>query len=142
MSNAREIRMYYKELLRDAAEHSRAELLAYAKQRNPEANYTEGMLSGALKTLVDGNQNYISVGRGIYKLNTDTTVTNGGYIEALIQKYNEILKEAIEKMENEITVNPFLLLEVGEGDVSRMRKIQRCMDTMKQTVECINENQI
>ncbi len=138
MSNASEIRVYFRELLEDLEEHSRTELFLYAKQRNPEANYTEGMLTGALKTLIDGNIDYICVRRGIYKLNTRTDLNNRSYARTLIERYKEILKTTIEKMENEITVNPFLLLDVEENEASQMKKVKKCMDVIKNTIDYIN----
>lgn len=139
MSNASEIRMYFKELLGDSMEHSRSELFAYAKEQNPGAHFTEGMLTGALKTLVDANEGYSCVSRGVYKFNAGANVTDRSYIRILVGKYREILKAAIEKIENDITVNPFLLLEAEESELAEMRKIQRCIDTMKATIESVNE---
>lgn len=138
MSNASEIRMYYKELLEDLEEHSRVELFSYARRRNPSANYTEGMLTGALKTLVDRNMNYICVSRGIYRLNMDADFNNRSYVRTLIERYKEILKTAVEEMENEITVNPFLLLDVDEKEASKMKKVKKCIDVIKNTIEYIN----
>lgn len=140
MSNASEIRMYFKELLEDLEEHSRAELFSYAKQKNPEANYTEGMLTGALKTLVDGNVNYVCVSRGIYRLNTDTDLNNRNHVRTLIERYKEILKTTVEKMENEITVNPFMLLDVDENEASQMKKVKKCIDVIKSTIEYLNQS--
>ncbi len=138
MSNASEIRVYFKELLEDLEEHSRTELFLYAKQRNPGANYTEGMLAGALKTLIDGNINYICVRRGIYKLDTGTDLNNRSRIKTLIEKYREILKTTLDKMEKEITENPFLLLDVEGNEESQMRKVKKCMDVMKNTIDYIS----
>lgn len=138
MSNASEIRMYFKELLEDLEEHSRTELFSYAKQKNPEANYTEGMLTGALKTLVDGNVNYVCVSRGIYRLNMDTGLNNRNYVRTLIEGYREILKTTVEKMENEITVNPLMFLDVDENEASQMKKVKKCVDVIKSTIEYLN----
>lgn len=138
MSNASEIRGYFKELLEDLEEHSRIELFSYAKQRNPGANYTEGMLTGALKTLTDGNMNYICVRRGIYKLSAEIDMNNRSYVRTLLERYKEILKTTVEKMENEITVNPFLLLEVEENEASQMKRVKKCMDVIKSTIDYIN----
>lgn len=138
MSNASEIRGYFKELLEDLEEHSRTELFSYAKQRNPGANYTEGMLTGALKTLTDGNMNYICVRRGIYKLSAEIDMNNRSYVRTLLERYKEILKTTVEKMENEITVNPFLLLEVEENEASQMKRVKKCMDVIKSTIDYIN----
>lgn len=138
MSNASEIRGYFKELLEDLEEHSRTELFSYAKQRNPKANYTEGMLTGALKTLTDGNVNYICVRRGIYKLSAEIDKNNRSCVRILLERYKEILKTTVEKMENEITVNPFLLLEVEENEASQMKRIKKCMDVIKSTIDYIN----
>lgn len=138
MSNASEIREYFKELLEDLEEHSRTELFSYAKQRNPGANYTEGMLTGALKTLTDGNVNYICVRRGIYKLSAEIDMNNRSYVRILLERYKEILKTTVEKMENEITVNPFLLLEVEENEASQMKRVKKCMDVIKSTIDYIN----
>ena len=51
MSNASEIRMYFKELMEDSMEHSSLELFAYAGEQNSEAHFTEGMLTGAFPML-------------------------------------------------------------------------------------------
>lgn len=143
MSNASEIREYYKELMSDLVEHSRTELIAYVKRQNPEANYTEGMLASALKTLIDRNEGYICVGRGKYKLNVGKDLDNEKYIKTLIRKYGEILEATIVKIETEVVVNPFFLLkeEQEKSDVVKMDQIQKCIDTIKQTIKCINGTQ-
>ena len=48
MSNAQQIKVFYKEVLEDQREHSRIELFNYARRRSNNL-YTDGMLTGALR---------------------------------------------------------------------------------------------
>ena len=66
MSNAQQIKVFYKEVLEDQREHSRIELFNYARRRSNNL-YTDGMLTGALRTLVTDTGDYICVRRGWYK---------------------------------------------------------------------------
>lgn len=125
MSNASEIRGYYKELLEDFKEHSRAELFSYAKRKNPEANYTESMLNWALKTLIDESDNYVCTSRNIYKYVLNIHLYN---LEAM-------LKEMVDEVEG-INVNPFLFIECQrqKNDIYKMKKIQECIKIIKETI--------
>lgn len=134
MSNAKEIQMYYKELMKDSLEHSRKELISFVKQ-NSSKNYTEGMLEGALRSLVNRNEGYICTKRGIYKYDRDMDLTKSGSIKGLIKKYNMILKEAVNRMENGIKIDPCLFLECqDDDDIAKMRKIQECIEVIKETI--------
>ena len=66
LSNAQQIKELYKELLADSQEHTRIELFAYAQQKSG-GRFTDGMLTGALRTLVTDTNDYICVRRGCYK---------------------------------------------------------------------------
>lgn len=70
MSNAQQIKVFYKEVLEDQREHSRIELFNYAKRKSNNL-YTDGMLTGALRTLVTDTDDYICVRRGWYKKKTE-----------------------------------------------------------------------
>lgn len=65
-SNAQQIKKLYKELLSDCQKHSRTELFTFAR-KNSGDNFTDGMLTGALRTLVTDTDEYICVSRGWYK---------------------------------------------------------------------------
>ena len=66
MSNAQQIKVFYKEVLEDQREHSRIELFNYAKRKSNNL-YTDGMLTGALRTLVTDQTTIFVCAGGWYK---------------------------------------------------------------------------
>lgn len=92
-SNAKQIRDRYKELLDDGVPHSRKELFAYAKEDVEENAYTIGMLTGALKSLVDSSDIYQSMGRGIYQ-KVELSEKSSNKISA---RYLNIFKRTLEE---------------------------------------------
>lgn len=137
-SNAQLIREAYKQLLDDGKPHSRSELLIYAKEKNPTVNYSEGMLTGALKTLTDPGSEYQNIGRALYQ---KVAPGNGQtrYIDKLIDSYTTILKDTVEKLENNIQVNPFELLELAEDDKRKMSEIRKCIAELKKTIDQVTK---
>ncbi len=130
-SNAKEIRDSFKKLLEDRQVHSRTELFAYARQEKPNKYYTEGMLTGALKTLTDPGTGYKCVGRAQYqKADADTE----SYADSLIGRYIDILKKTVETIEGDIPVNPFKMMEISEEDKRKLKKVEMCIATMKEVV--------
>jgi len=69
-SMSEEIKYYYKELLSDSQAHTAKALKEYAKARAPRgAEFTDGMMSGALSTLLsEVGSNYTLLKRGVYVL--------------------------------------------------------------------------
>ena len=129
-SNAKQIRDRYKELLDDGVPHSRKELFAYAK----EDVYTIGMLTGALKSLVDSSDIYQSMGRGIYQ-KVELSEKSSNKISA---RYLNIFKRTLEETSKE-SVNPMVLLEIDEDEKKKMKEIQECIRKIKRTVEHLEE---
>ena len=123
-TNAQEIRTSFKKLLDDGLLHSRAELFAYARQAQPGRNYTEGMLTGALKTLTDPGVGYKCVSRAMYQ---KTDIDNGNYVDNLIDSYLEIFKSTLEKIERDVKINPFKLMEMNDEDKKKLKKVQKCV---------------
>ena len=133
-SNAKQIRDRYKELLDDGVPHSRKELFAYAKEDVEENAYTIGMLTGALKSLVDSSDIYQSMGRGIYqKVELSEKSSN-----KIIARYLNIFKRTLEETSKE-SVNPMVLLEIDEDEKKKMKEIQECIRKIKRTVEHLEE---
>ena len=129
-SNAKQIRDRYKELLDDGVPHSRKELFAYAKEDVEENAYTIGMLTGALKSLVDSSDIYQSMGRGIYQ-KVELSEKSSNKISA---RYLNIFKRTLEETSKE-SVNPMVLLEIDEDEKKKMKEIQECIRKIKRTVE-------
>lgn len=128
MSNAQEIRNSFKKMLDDGLVHSRTELFEYARQEQPGKRYTEGMLTGALKTLTDSGANYKCVGRALYqKANMD----NGNYVDNLIISYVKILKNALEAIDRDIHINPFKLMDITDEDKKKLKKVEKCISNME-----------
>ena len=133
-SNAKQIRDRYKELLDDGVPHSRKELFAYAKEDVEENAYTIGMLTGALKSLVDSSDIYRSMGRGIYQ-KVELSEKSSNKISA---RYLNIFKRTLEETSKE-SVNPMVLLEIDEDEKKKMKEIQECIRKIKRTVEHLEE---
>ena len=145
MSNAQQIKVFYKEVLEDQREHSRIELFNYAKRKSNNL-YTDGMLTGALRTLVTDTDDYICVRRGWYKKkNREEKIQEPN---SLVQAYVEIFQDTIRKSKN-ITSDPFRVLKMPQEDVKKleemlqvisrelMERIEKCIAMISDTLEKI-----
>lgn len=133
MSNAQKIKSYYKVVLADGAEHSRIELFEYAK-KSSGCNYTEGMLTGSLRTLVKDSQEYSCVRRGWYKKKSVEEQKQES--NSVVWAYAKILKETLKKS-SDITLDTVSIMNMSNDDFEKMRKIKNCLGMIKQTVEDI-----
>ena len=133
MSNAQQIKVFYKEVLEDQREHSRIELFNYAKRKSNNL-YTDGMLTGALRTLVTDTDDYICVRRGWYKKkNREEKIQEPN---SLVQAYVEIFQDTIRKSKN-ITSDPFRVLKMPQEDVNKLERIEKCIAMISDTLEKI-----
>nr|WP_294678467.1 hypothetical protein [uncultured Blautia sp.] len=131
MSNAQRIKEYYKALLKDGRVHTRQELFEYVKTQDDSA-YTNGMLSGALRSLVDVEPEYKWMGRGMYQM---TAHSNGDcYADRLISNYVRILKNAVAQINKE-EVDAFEILEFTEEDREKMKEVKNCIRRMENTIK-------
>ena len=131
MSNAQQIKVFYKEVLEDQREHSRIELFNYAKRKSNNL-YTDGMLTGALRTLVTDTDDYICVRRGWYKKkNREEKIQEPN---SLVQAYVEIFQDTISK---NITSDPFRVLKMPQEDVKKLERIEKCIAMISDTLEKI-----
>ena len=125
MSNAEEIKKYYKQLLMDGQPHSREELFLFARENG--TNYTDGMLSGALKTLVDKEICYVQVERGIYQF-----VEEKG---SLIYQYIDIFQNTLKQL-NSIHVDSFKLVEeLDNKSKEKLKLIEKCIEALNNTID-------
>lgn len=133
MSNAQQIKVFYKEVLEDQREHSRIELFNYAKRKSNNL-YTDGMLTGALRTLVTDTDDYICVRRGWYKKkNREEKIQEPN---SFVQAYVEIFQDTIRKSKN-ITSDPFRVLKMPQEDVKKLERIEKCIAMISDTLEKI-----
>lgn len=131
ISNAQKIKVYYKELLNDREEHSRIELFEYAK-KNSGYTYTDGMLTGALRTLVTDTKEYACIRRGWYKkVSVEEQEKKNN---SLIGAYTEILQDALKKSGN-ITSDPFYVINMNQNDLKKMQKINDCLGMIEKTIQ-------
>lgn len=130
-TNATEIRASFKKLLDDGLVHSRAELFAYAREVRPEKNYTEGMLTGALKTLTDSGTGYNCVSRALYQ---KANANNGNYVDDLVASYLGIFKHSLEKIEKDVKINPFKLMEISDEDKNKLKKVENCVEYIQSII--------
>lgn len=133
MSNAQQIKVFYKEVLEDHREHSRIELFDYAKRKSNNL-YTDGMLTGALRTLVTDTDDYICVRRGWYKKkNREERIKEPN---SLVKAYVEIFQDTLRKSKN-ITSDPFRVLKMPQEDVKKLECIEKCIAMISDTLEKI-----
>lgn len=143
ISNARQIKKYYRNLLNDNECHTRTELFSYARScAPPGVIFTEGMLTGALKTLVSDETEYTCVSRGIYRKTCEGAADSQPHTTNVIMEYRQILENALYDMENKIQVNPFDVLNMPESEKYELRKIQKCMEVMRNTLSNITSQQL
>lgn len=133
-SNAKQIKDRFVKLLDDGLPHSRKELFTYAKEDVEDNTYTIGMLTGALKTLVDSCNIYYCIERGIYQKIEPSEKTP----DDIISGYLSILKKALEKANRNLT-DPLSLLEMDEEEKLKMKEIQECIQNIEETVKCLEE---
>lgn len=133
MSNAQQIKVFYKEVLEDQREHSRIELFNYARRRSNNL-YMDGMLTGALRTLVTDTGDYICVRRGWYKKKSREERIQEP--NSLVQAYVEIFQDTLRKSKN-ITSDPFRVLKMPQEDVKKLERIEKCITMISDTLEKI-----
>ena len=136
VSNAEKIRQYYKELLADGNRHSRTELFEYARNKSEERDFSLGMLTGGLKTLVDGSKEYACVDRATYQ---KISLKTGEKLQEndIVKKYREILENALERIENDVKVTPFQILGFTDEEKNKIVEVQKCVNIMKETLKKI-----
>ena len=136
-SNAKQIREYYKELLSDGKKHSRSELFSYARSRNKGTSYTEGMLTGAIKTLIDSSTEYACVERATYqKISGKNNNVIENHPDSIVEEYRKILEATVDRMKNDVKVTPFQMLDFCDNDKLKILKVQKCVAMIE---ELINE---
>ncbi len=134
LSNAQQIKRLYEEVLSDCVEHSRIELISYAQQKSGN-KYTDGMLTGALRTLVTDGEDYICVRRGWYKKKSPKDMEQDS--NTLIEAYVGILQEALKKCQN-ITSDPFHVLRMSAEERKHMADIEKCILMISEIVDNIS----
>jgi hypothetical protein len=131
ISNAQLIKEYYRALLNDNKKHTRTDLFSYARSCVPQGiTFTEGMLTGALKTLVSDEAEYKCISRGVYQKIPEAADPQPHTLN-IVSEYKQILKNALYDMENKIQVNPFDVLNMSDSEKSELKNIQKCMEVMK-----------
>lgn len=133
LSNAQIIKEHYKNLLSDGMEHSRIELFAFAKA-NSGKNFTDGMMTGALRTLVTDTEDYICTRRGWYKKKSCTDLSNES--NSIIDAYAEILNDALKKSKS-ITSDPFKIIKMSADEREKMEHIEKCIQVLTKTLDLI-----
>ena len=135
-SNAQQIKEACKELLSDYKKHSRKELFDFALKRSGY-RFTDGMLTGALRTLVTDTEDYICISRGWYKkINVSDSTESSN---SLIGAYVEILSDALKKSKN-ITSDPFKIMKMSLAEKNKMLDIEDCLNTIEKTLEKIQSS--
>ena len=143
-SNADEIRFYIKELLKDGNEHTIRDIEEYIEQHSSN-KFTSGMLSGALKTLLD-DKNYRNIKRGVYqkvgelqKEESEIKTIKFGNDDvktAYLSNINKILEETINKTNSASSGD---MLKLSDDEVVFIRKVgKQVIDGLNEIINNIN----
>ena len=133
MSNAVRIKESYKLLLSDKQPHYREEMFSFAKGQNIDNAYTEGMLGGALKTLVDKEKDYVQVERGVYQF-IERNKNN------IFSQHIDIFENALEQFDK-INVDPFKFIDsITEGQKEQLKHIQSTIEEMRKITNELQED--
>ena len=120
MSHAEQIRVYVQEFLADGEEKTYQDIIGYVRDQTKES-YTEGMLSGAIKTLVDSNSNYTRVRRGVYQGPTSPPIKEGIPLD---DEFDIIIKDAINKTEDALIEKIKKMANSDKLTSDKLKKVQ------------------
>lgn len=135
-SNADEIRYYFEELLSDGKEHDRKEMIQYVRQNAANSQrFTEGMYTGALRNLVEMNEAYSCVRRGIYQKKVQTTEKNSEDI--LSNRIMEILSNTKTQLMN-CNISVFDISKMSERDKKVVEQIGKIVEDIDRLMKRLN----
>lgn len=137
ISNAQMIKKSYRELLSDNKRHTRTELFEYAQRyAQTDEGYTQGMLTGALKSLVSDESKYQCVERGVYqKLVLEDKQEESDFLG----QYIDILERTIWDLDNGIQVNPLDIVDMTDSEKLKLKQVQKCIENIRSTVEFLKK---
>lgn len=108
------------------------QLFSYARPCAPKGvTFTDGMLTGALKTLVSDEAEYKCISRGVYQKVSANENESQPNITNVVSEYKRILENALFDMENKIQVNPFDVLDMSDDDRMELMKIRQLIEAMR-----------
>lgn len=120
-SNAEEIRYYVRKLLSDGNEHNRKEIVKYIREQSRDEVFTDGMITGAIRSLVENEKGrYEKTRRGWYRFKKDKEfeqISVNDVTDPLTRPIINILEETIKKLKDACTVN---LLDVSDIDKEKI----------------------
>ena len=128
LSNADEIRYYIRDLLKDGEEHNRQEITDYIRERG-QGRFTSGMVTGALKSLVDNDKRYEHPGRGLYRAAPaagSSAPDNAGSEKggSLPARVHDILETTKNRLNGACVFNPIgLTAEETKQNLERAKKV-------------------
>lgn len=132
-SNADEIRSYIKTLLEDGHVHNRREIGDYVRSTPNGHTFTEGMITGAIKSLVENqSEQYENFKRGWYRKKSSGKTEEAApkvneNLDVISQRVNAILSETVAKLKEALTFN---LLDLKEIDRSKIDKVSELINTI------------
>lgn len=145
-SNADEIRFYVKQLLNDYKDHNCKEINDFIRKTPNGYKFTGGMITGAIKTLVDTERdNYKNVRRGWYRAIRPVAITGthnickgeikAESVESLFTKrINGILEETKSKLNDACTIN-LLNLTDTDSKLTQIKKVSAIIKYINQFQE-------
>lgn len=135
-SNADEIRYYFEELLSDGMEHDRKEMIQHVRTHAANSQrFTEGMYTGALRNMMEMNEAYICVRRGIYQKRTQAEEESSEDI--LSNRVLEILSNAKEQLSN-CSIRVFDISRMSERDKKVVEQIDEIMEDLDRLINRLN----
>lgn len=135
-SIAEEIRFHAREFMKDGDEYAAKDVKAYVKA-NMKDQVSDGAFAGAIRDLIQKEDQYIVVRRGFYKytggsFSKDSTVysKDNPFLNLSIIMLNQTLRNIGEKLKEEVNI-----LELEDSEIRQIQDVKKLVEDVKGIVE-------
>lgn len=140
-SNADEIRYYLRVFLDDGKERNRKEINDYIRKTPNGHTFTEGMITGAIKSLIDTERGYYeNIRRGWYRAKKNGEALKNGSAsntDLFTKRVHNILGDTINKLNDACTFNllEFQGAEIEYNKVHKIAELIKYLDKFEKEFE-------
>ncbi|QUP87728.1 hypothetical protein KD909_03055 [Exiguobacterium sp. PFWT01] len=135
-SIAEEIRYHAREFMKDGAEYAAKDVKAYVKA-NMKDQVSDGAFAGAIRDLMQKEDQYVVVRRGFYKFTGDSERQNrmvyskdNPFLDLSISMLNQTLRDIGDKLKEEVNI-----LELGNDEIRQIQDVKKLVEDVKAIVE-------
>ncbi len=123
MSNAGEIKKQMLSFMEDGQEWTVEQISSRLKNINPD--WTRGMISGSITSLLDSNQGFTRVKYGVYKYTPSDNLPADVVVK---KKLSSIISDTEQQIKN--AVSGYNILEVNEKTLETIRTVNELLEML------------